>query len=349
MKASNFGSALLATAAALTTITCLTGFAAVAAQANATHVQPAPEGAPMPNRVSSRAPPLTAAKTALVEFSTAPFPYNGLVPETRRPFLNVTDGRRRGHRTGGGTVYWQDATYSDRRALLYLPRGFDARRPALLVVFLHGNGATLERDVRDRQQVPAQLAASGINAALVAPQLAVDAHDSSAGRFWEAGTFRKFLNEAAGHLAGLHGDRRTNITFETAPVVIIAYSGGFVPAAWALRVGGATRRVKGVVLLDALYGEFDKYADWIETQKSGFFVSAFTKSTGLGNTQLQQVLTQRHLPFDTQMQFSLNNGSVTFLASDEQVTHQDFVTEAWSPNPIQDVLGRIQGYARKPQ
>ena len=43
----------------------------------------------------------------------------------------------------------------------------------MIVVFFHGNGATLERDVRDRQLVPQQISDSGVNAVLLAPQLAV--------------------------------------------------------------------------------------------------------------------------------------------------------------------------------
>ena len=70
-----------------------------------------------------------------------------------------------------------------------------------MVVFFHGHGANLARDVRDRQQVPAQITAAGTNAVLVAPQFAVDAADSSAGKFWEPNGFRRFLDEAAVKLA----------------------------------------------------------------------------------------------------------------------------------------------------
>ena len=65
-------------------------------------------------------------------------------------------------------------------------RGFDPKRPAVMVVFFHGHGANLAQDVYDRQQVPAQITAAGVNAVLVAPQFAVDAADSSAGKFWVA-------------------------------------------------------------------------------------------------------------------------------------------------------------------
>ena len=68
----------------------------------------------------------------------------------------------------------------------------------MIVVFFHGNGATLTRDVRNRQQVPRQIVESGLNAVLVAPQFAVDAADSSAGRFWEPGVFAQFMERSRG-------------------------------------------------------------------------------------------------------------------------------------------------------
>src|SRR5690606_30767190 len=80
-------------------------------------------------------------------------------------------------------------------------------------------------DVYLRQQVPAQISASGVNAALVAPQLALNAADSSAGKLWQPGGFARFLGEASQHLARLHGDRRSVRSFASMPVVIVAYSG----------------------------------------------------------------------------------------------------------------------------
>ena len=174
---------------------------------------------------------LAAAKTQIVAFASSPFPYRGMVPGQGKPFLDVVEGERRGHTSPRGGIYWEEHTYSDRRVLLHVPKGFDMKRPAVVVVFLHGNLARLERDVRDRQQVPRQVAESGLNAVLVAPQFAVDALDSSAGRFWEPGAFAQFLDEAAGRLAQLVGDREARPTFASLPVVLIAYSGGYQPAA----------------------------------------------------------------------------------------------------------------------
>ena len=152
--------------------------------------------------------PRSTARIALVPFENSPFPYRGEVPEKNRPFIDTVEGERRGHASPRGGVYWEDPTYSDRRSLLYIPQGFDPRRPALIVVYFHGNEAMLTRDVRNRQQVPRQVAESGLNAVLVAPQFAVDALDFSAGRFWQPGVFTQYLAEAAERLTRLYGDER---------------------------------------------------------------------------------------------------------------------------------------------
>ena len=211
--------------------------------------------------------PLKEARSQLVAFNASAFPYRGPVPGSNRPFLDVHDGRKRGHTSPRGEVYWEDPTYSDRRSLLYLPAGFDPRRPLLIVLFFHGQGAALERDVMVRQAVPRQVAESGQNIALVAPQLALDAADSSAGNFWKPGHFARYVDEAAERLMRLYGDRVAGRQLNLAPVVVVAYSGGYLSAAYALDRGGASHRIKGVILLDALYGDEDKYAAWMAARR----------------------------------------------------------------------------------
>ena len=108
-----------------------------------------------------------------------------------------------------------------------------------MVVFFHGHGAILARDIRDRQKLPAQITASGVNAVLVAPQFAVDAADSSAGKFWDAGGFKRFLEESSVQLARLYGDSKTQQAFADMPIVLVSYSGGFGPTLAVLDRGGA--------------------------------------------------------------------------------------------------------------
>ncbi|WP_296334682.1 alpha/beta hydrolase [Reyranella sp.] len=291
-------------------------------------------------------PPPREAKTQLVDFNASPFPYRGFIPNTTRPFLDARDGKRRGHTSLRGDVYWEDATYSDRRSLLYLPPGFDPARPVLIVLYLHGQGATLERDVMVRQAVPRQVADTGLNIALVAPQLALDAGDSSAGNFWRGGHFAKYLDEAAERLMRLYGQRSAGRGFNLASVVIVAYSGGYLSAAYALERGGANHRIKGVILMDALYGDEDKFATWFAARRrQAFLLSAYTDSTKEENATLQGLLAKRRIPFTRSVPRTLSPGTAAFVATGGLDMHGDFVTRAWQPDPLEKALSTIPGYA----
>src|SRR5262245_19536804 len=61
-------------------------------------------------QVRAQSLPVKEPLTKLVEFDAAPFPY---------------DGRR--------------GSYHDRRVLLHIPKGFDAHRPGVMVLFFHGH------------------------------------------------------------------------------------------------------------------------------------------------------------------------------------------------------------------
>jgi hypothetical protein len=307
--------------------------------------QPQPEQAPY--RVASLAPqapyqrPAREDLTTLVSMKSSAFPYFGNNPASDSPFLNIAKGDRRGHRSYSGRVFWQDETYSDNRVLMHVPEHFDVRKPGVIVVFFHGNGATLERDVRDRQLVPQQVTDSGANAILLAPQMAVDAADSSAGKFWQPGGLKRFLEESANHLARLTGDPNGARAFANMPIVIVGYSGGFLPTAWSLEVGGISDRVRGVVLLDAVYGEMDKFASWIESHRSGFFVSSYTHYTARRDRELMSTLRQKGISVSEDMDGPLRPGSVVFVETGEGITHRDYVTRAWTRDPLKDVLVKM--------
>jgi hypothetical protein len=299
-------------------------------------------------RVASIDPSLTLPKqqqavqkdelTTLVSMKSSAFPYYGNNPASEAPFLNVSG---KGHRSYSGRVYWQDQTYNDNRVLVHIPENFDVQKPGVIVVFFHGNGATLERDVRDRQLVPQQISDSGVNAVLLAPQMAVDAADSSAGKFWQPGGFKRFMDESVANLAHLYGDPASAKAFAKMPIVIVGYSGGFLPTAWSLEVGGISDRVRGVILLDAIYGELDKFAKWIENHRNGFFVSSYTQGTASRNRELMHMLREKGIASSEDMSRPLRPGSVFFTETGAGIRHRDYVTQAWTKNPIEEVLVKM--------
>jgi hypothetical protein len=298
-----------------------------------------------PRDISATA--LKESKTDILEFLSGPFPYDGKVPGTGKPFLDVDEEGKRGRRAGRGHVYWED-TYNDQRTLLHIPAGFNVRKPGVIIVFFHGHGAKVDRDIRDRQQVPAQISESHSNAVLIAPQFAVDAADSSPGNFWEPGAFARFIREASRNLAKLYGDPKSEAIFANMPVMIVSYSGGYLPLAWVLHNGGLRGRLRGVVLLDSLYGELDKFQDWITTDRSAFFVSAYLNSTKHQNLELERILRDRNIEVRESLDRQLQPGTVAFIEGNtREENHRDFVTQAWAAGPIADILNRLPEYRRQ--
>ncbi len=269
-------------------------------------------------------PAIKQAQTNLIGFENSAFPYFGKNP-----------------RSSSG-AYAQGTRYGDNRVLVHVPAGFDVRKSGVIVVFFHGHGATLERDVRDRQLLPRQISESGVNAVLVAPQLAYDAANSSAGKFWERGGLKRFLAEAADQFARVYGDPRASEAFAKMPVVLVGYSGGFVSTAYSLQVGGVGSRIVGVVLLDALYGEMDKFSSWIIKNRTAFFVSAYTQGTKRHDDELARILRDKGIPVVDELNGPLKPGTVAFLATGEGIRHRDYVTLAWTQHPVKDILVRMR-------
>ncbi|HTJ03527.1 MAG TPA: hypothetical protein VL492_12110 [Methylovirgula sp.] len=278
----------------------------------------------------------------IAPFAASAFPYDGEIPDQHRPFLDVNRGGRRGHTSPRGGILWADQTYSDRNTLLYVPGGFDIRRPAAIVVYFHGNLARLGRDVAYRQRVPRQLFHARLNAVLVAPQMAVDALDSSAGHFWERNFFAKYMNEAATHLAELTGLPASR--FNALPIIIVAYSGGYLPAIYSATVGGTGVRIGGIVLLDALFGETDAYADWIAHNRNhAFFLSAYSRASETENIALRSTLDKQGIDVEQGLPSELTPGTIAFLGARDAV-HNDFVTRAFTLDPLEVILAHIKAY-----
>lgn len=284
---------------------------------------------------------VTAGPTTLLRFNHTPFP---LVEDSiDKPFFDVHENERRGHTSRRGGLYWEDTTYNDQRVLVSMPHRFSGYQTAYIVVFLHGNQSTLERDVRDRQQVPDQLAASGLNAVLVAPQFAVDALDSSSGRFATPGFFNRFLLEAADKIGAWRHSHPLARKLKNAKVILVAYSGGYNAAADALRVGGAEKRIKGIILLDALYGQEQTFADFMQkNHRRSFLFSTYTEPARESNELLMRLLRDQGLPLKTELPRRLSAQHAVFLPLGEEVNHLDLLSQAWTEAPLADLLRRLR-------
>ena len=100
-------------------------------------------------------------------------------------------------------------------------------------------------------------------------------------------------------------------------------------------------RIRGVVLFDALYGEPDKFVQWIESETGdAFFVSAYSGSSKSGNLEMQARLERNGVHTQTGLPDRLRPGVVAFIDAG-YVSHDDFVNVAWTSDPLRDVLSRV--------
>ena len=277
-------------------------------------------------------------RTRLVAMQHSAFPYDGMMPGGSTPFLDSQQRGQWGHTSTRGGFNTQTSTYSDKRSLLHVPKSFNPRKPACLLVFFHGNRARLDPDVVKRQRVPLQVDASRLNGALIAPQLAVNVNDSSAGHFWTPDFFSRYIAEAEHHLAKQTGHPENALA--ALPIVIVAYSGGYYPTIFSLEQGGVGQRIRGVVLLDALFGEGERFADWIvEHHKRVFFASAYSAASKAENLALKAHLARKSVRLPV-WPAPLTKGTVCFIDATKAV-HDDFVSQAWVDDPLAQILGRI--------
>jgi len=235
-----------------------------------------------------------AGRTVTLRLPSAPFPFDGVVPETGQPFFDATDPAtgERLHTTAQGTRYAETRHYRDDRVLVHVAADLAAGPAPVLVVFFHGHLSVLARDVIGRMSIPQQIDGSGRAVILIAPQLAVDAMDSSPGRLWLPGALARLLDDVAvacGRWLGLSDPE----PLRRAPVVLAAFSGGYKALAMGLDRGGVADRVAGIILLDAVFGAVDRFAAWAAAAPRAFLAALYSRHTRAGTLALAAAL-DRH-------------------------------------------------------
>jgi hypothetical protein len=291
-----------------------------------------PKSAPVAQRPAQR---FTAS------LASAPFPYDGPTPDGNRPFFDARDAktRQRAHTTGDGNVLPEHPHYTDDRVLFHLPPDFDPVRPVEILVFFHGHGSEIERTLIDDLDLPRQIDQSRRNMVLIAPQLAREAPDSSPGKLGQADGLKNLLDEAAKVLAERSGGKVE--AFNKAPVILSAFSGGYRSVAFSLARGGANARIKGVLLLDAIYGDTRHFAAWIADHwHDRFFVSLYGPSTEKWHQELRSLLAQRQRRPQGWLPARIRPGSQAFVAVPTE--HNALFKDGPPQWPLLNMLQRIR-------
>ena len=181
--------------------------------------------------------------------------------------------RANGH-TYEGKSYPADVHYSDSTVAIFVPKSFRPAEATNLVFYFHGWRNNVD-DTFAKFKLAEQFAASGVNAVLVLPEGPKNAPDSFGGKLEEAGVFASLVGDV---LAAL---RARGAAGETRPgdIVLAGHSGAYRVMAFILTRGGLTENIREVYLFDALYGQTEKFAHWID-HSSGRLVDIHTPEGG---------------------------------------------------------------------
>jgi hypothetical protein len=187
--------------------------------------------------------------------------------------------RTNGH-TYEGKAYPADVHYSDSTVAIFVPKGFRAGDATDLVFYFHGWRNNVDDTLR-QFRIAEQVAASGVNAVLVLAEGPKDAPDSFGGSLEEAGVFASLVSDVLSTL------KARGVIEKTKPgsIVLAGHSGAYRVMAFILTRGGLTANVKEVYLFDALYGQAEKFAHWID-RFPGRLIDIYTAEGGTKDQSL---------------------------------------------------------------
>jgi hypothetical protein len=184
--------------------------------------------------------------------------------------------------------------------IAHVPTRLAAKQPIHVVIFLHGFSSCARALVASEPTPctaggPLQRAyglariheqAAG-NSLLLVPQLAFLTRDAHAPRFEQSGGFDAFLKDVRAQLAP-----QLDPNARLASVTLVAHSAGYKAAAAILRDPARKVPIDNVVLFDALYADWDVFADFVRADTQRRLISLYThdRATTRGNKNLAALL-----------------------------------------------------------
>lgn len=281
----------------------------------------------------------------IARLKTAPFPLRRNDDGTGRPFFTEKDEDtgKPVHVTAEGRRYTEADAYFDPSVLFHVPRHFDRKRPFRIVVYFHGHESVLEEDVVRMSGLTKQVDRSDTNAVLIAPQLAYAAVDAHPGKLIRPGALARMLDEAGGILGrAMGGDFERRIAH--APVVLVAFSAGYLPLVRALsREDGGDRlvdRIEGVVLLDAIYGDIARLDRWLEARQGRvFLVGLYGRSSRRWTSRLFERWEDRNLESLRHLPDRIGPGTVAIARV--WTKHPAIINDGPPRDPVAAILSRL--------
>jgi len=157
-------------------------------------------------------------------------------------------------------LYTAAEHYNDSSVLLVIPGHLKSSPQVDLVFWFHGWRNNIDT-AAEFYGLIRQFIASRRSAVLVLAETAKNSPDSYGGKLEQTGMFKLLVQDVMNEL------RSKNLIDKKAKpgnIVLAGHSGAFRVIAYILQNGGLP--VQEVFLFDALYGQLDKFTDWIYTE-----------------------------------------------------------------------------------
>jgi len=97
------------------------------------------------------------------------------------------------------------------------------------------------------------------------------------------------------------------------------------------------------MLFDGLFAEIDKFADWLASVRPRSF-SRLRQDRRASMSELERMLTDRGGGIWHDAAGAAYTRSVTFLASANDIAHNDFMARAWAADPFKGGVGAHPGF-----
>ena len=180
-------------------------------------------------------------------------------------------------------LYDAAAHYMDSSVLFIAPKKLNANKKVDLVFWFHGWGNNIDT-AAIRHELIEQFAASKSNAVLVLAETAKNSSDSYGGKLEYNNTFKELVADI---MQELKKEKAVSKKCEPGNILLAGHSGAYRVMAYILANGNMP--VQEVILFDALYGQTDKYLNWIQADNSHRLIDIYTDGGGTDGESKEMV------------------------------------------------------------
>jgi hypothetical protein len=171
----------------------------------------------------------------------------------------------------------------DSSVLIIAPKKLNAIKKVDLLFWFHGWGNNID-SAAVRHDLIKQFAASKLNAVLVLAETTKDAPDSYGGKLEYNNTFKELVADI---MQELKKEKAVSKKCEPGNILLAGHSGAYRVMAFILANGNMP--VQEVILFDALYGQTDKYLNWIQSDNSHRLIDIYTDGGGTDGESKEMV------------------------------------------------------------